>query len=444
MTTSAVSPLPFSIASLLAGLYLVLAASLGCTKPPASAPQTAPVPEVVVLSPEVRTTPEWLEVTGRIDAVSTVEIRSRVTGYLTKVAFQDGQFVRAGDPLYEIDSRPYQATLLEAQGMVEKLLGEKRFLEVQIDRYSKLVAKGAASQQEFDSYKAKLEENTGALAAARATVESAQLNVDFCTITSPIDGLIGRTQMQAGNLINQDHTTLAVVVSVDPVFVYFNLDEPAFLRLENNLRRSTPIPPPQRGLTTVMVGLVDDLLRTFPYNCTIDFLNNTIDTQTATITMRGRMANPYDPAGEHATPPRFRPGMFARVRVPLGEPEERLIVPEAAIGNLQDHKNIWMLGPESVATPHEVTVGQKLGLWVAVKAANAAQPLDPSGRVVVRGLQRCRDGKPVKPVAATEDELPPAPPEAPRFETPQPDAANPQPTPQKAPESLPSPSGTGP
>jgi RND family efflux transporter MFP subunit len=415
----------------------------GCARPPAAiAPPPPPVPEVTVVAFEPRVTPEWIEVTGRIEAVSTVDIRSRITGYLTEVAFRDGQFVHTGERLYEIDARPYEAKLLEAQGNVEKLLGERRFSEVQVDRYTKLVAKGAASQQELDTHKAKLEQNTGALAAARAEVESARLNVEFCTITSPIDGLIGRTQLQVGNLINQDQTSLATIVSVDPVFVYFNLDEPAFIRLGRHLGGGVGRSPASPDTMTVMVGLVDDVERTFPYRCSVDFLNNQVDTQTATITMRGRLANPHDPTPGHSVAPRFRPGMFGRVRVPIDEPQERLFVPEAAIGNIQDHKIIWMVDAASNASAREVVVGQKLGAWVAVTPTDPAKPLDPKGSVVIRGLQRCRDGKPVTAAAARDGQAPPPPPAVPRFEA----AGNPAegPSADPKPESLPSPSGAEP
>ncbi len=416
----------------------------GCARPPAPAPPPPPVPEVTVVPFEPRVTPEWIEVTGRIEAVSTVDIRSRITGYLTEVAFRDGQFVHAGERLYEIDARPYQAKLLEAQGNVEKLLGERRFSEVQVDRYTKLVAKGAASQQELDTHKARLEENTGALAAARAEVESARLNVEFCSIVSPIDGLIGRTQLQVGNLINQDQTTLATVVSVDPVFVYFNLDEPAFIRLGNNLRAGASRSPASPVTMTVMVGLVDDIERTFPYRCSVDFLNNQVDSQTATITMRGRLANPYDPTAGHNVPPRFRPGMFGRVRVPIAEPKQRLYVPEAAVGNIQDHKIIWVVDAASNASVREVVVGQKLGGWVAVTPTDAAKPLDSGARIVIRGLQRCRDGKPVAAVAARDGEAPAPPPAVPLFEAPGGAADGPTPAPGPEPESLPTPSGAEP
>lgn len=357
----------------------------------------------MVTTPRTIQVPEYLEVTGRIDAELVVDIRSRITGYLTKVAFRDGQFVSKGDPLYEIDERPYVAKLAAAAGTVEQLIGEQKFLKVQVERYEKLVAKGAASQQEFDSYQAKGEENAGRLASARADHEFARLNVEFCTIAAPIDGQISRTQLQVGNLINQDQTSLATIVSIDPIFVYFNVDEPTLVRMMAHARESG------RGLrsrdTIVDVGLVDDVERKYPYRSRVDFLNNQVDARTATITMRGRLDNPYsrDPAAPR--PPLFRPGMFARIRLPLGDPVDRLFVPEAAVGTNQDRKILWLVGIDEIVTAREVTVGQKLGTWIAVEATDAARPLTTAERVVVRGLQRCREGKPVKPTTATEESL---------------------------------------
>jgi len=361
--------------------------------------------EVVVTTPRVVRLPEYLEVTGRIDAERVVDIRSRVTGYLTKVAFQDGQFVSQGDPLYEIDDRPARAQLDETVGVIERLLGEQRFLKVQVDRFEKLVAKGAASKQDFDSYKAKLEENAGSLIAARAQHEAARLNVEFCSIIAPITGQIGRTQLQVGNLITQDTTTLTTIVSIDPIFVYFNVDEPTFLRVMNHARESGRGPGIGRQSTTADVGLVDDVDREYPYQSEIDFLNNQVDTSTATITMRGRLDNPYsaDPAAPR--PPLFRPGMFARVRLPLGDSVERVFVPEAAIGSIQDRKIVWVVGDDNLVSAREVTLGQKLGSWIAALAADSSRPLSTTDRIVVRGLQRCREGKPVSPSLAADDSL---------------------------------------
>jgi len=387
-------------------LLLLSVQGTGCRQPKSQPPTPAAVTaEVVITTPRVVRLPEYLEVTGRIDAERVVDIRSRVTGYLTKVAFRDGQFVSEGDPLYEIDDRPARAQLDEAVGVIERLLGEQRFLKVQVDRFEKLVAKGAASQQDFDSYKAKLEENAGSLITARAQHEAARLNVEFCSITAPITGQIGRTQLQVGNLITQDTTTLTTIVSIDPIFVYFNVDEPTFLRVMNHARTSGRGPGIGQAATTADVGLVDDVERNYPYRSEIDFLNNQVDTSTATITMRGRLENPYsaDPAAPR--PPLFRPGMFARVRLPLGDSVERMFVPEAAVGSIQDRKIVWVVGSDDLVSAREVALGQKLGSWITVLAVDPSQPVSTADRIVVRGLQRCREGKPVSPTPAAEDSL---------------------------------------
>jgi RND family efflux transporter MFP subunit len=435
---------------------VILLVSCGaCSRPPPPPPPA--VSEVSVTSPRLARVPEYLEVTGRIDAELAVDIRSRITGYLTKVAFRDGQFVAKGDPLYEIDDRPSKARLDEAAGTIEQLLGEQRFLKVQVDRYEKLVAKGAASRQDFDSYTAKVEENAGALAAARAQHEAARLNVEFCSIRAPIAGQIGRTQIQVGNLINQDQTTLTTIVSIDPIFVYFNVDEPTLVRVMTYARESGRGPGVGGNETEVEVGLVDDVARTYPHRSRVDFLNNQVDTKTATITMRGRLDNPYsaDPAAPR--PPLFRSGMFARIRLPLGDPVERLFVPEVAVGSNQDRKILWIVGADDLVSAREVSIGQKLGSWIAVVATDATRQLTTADRIVVRGLQRCREGKSVKPVAADESSLdlasfvlpalpepsPASPPPKPGAHPPSPNApATPvalPPTPTPAVESLPAP-----
>jgi len=369
-----------------------------------AAAEAAP-PEVTFAGFQRRVLPDYLEVTGRIEAVKSVDICSRVTGYLKKIFFRDGQFVKTDEPLYEIDLRPYVAKLEEAQGKLESLIGEQKFAAVQVERYEKLTAKGAAPVQEFDSWKAKLEENAGALASARAAVESARLNVEFCTITAPFDGQIGRTQLQIGNLIDQDKTTLTTVVSIDPVFVYFNVDEPTLLRILKTLRGDSQAGAVGQREVFVDIGLVDDTERKYPYQCTIDFLNNQVDAKTATITMRGRLENPFDPDPAHPRPPLFRAGMFLRARLPLGQPAELTLVPEAAVGTNQDRRTLWLIGADGLARSREVIVGQKVGAWVAVRSADPTQPLDPLAQVVVRGLQRCREDKPVTAVAAAVDSL---------------------------------------
>jgi RND family efflux transporter MFP subunit len=394
-----------SLDAVVVAMVLVTVAAGGCKKPTPQAPKVEAAADVIVTTPRQARVPEYLDVTGRIDAELVVDIRSRITGYLTKVAFRDGQFVARGDPLYEIDDRPSRAHLAEAAGTIERLLGEQQFLNVQVERYEKLVAKGAAAQQDFDSYKAKLAENAGALATARAQHEAARLDVEFCSIAAPISGQIGRTQLQVGNLITQDTATLTTIMSIDPIFVYFNVDEPTFLRVMNNARESGRGPGVGGMETVVEVGLADDVDRSYPHRSRVDFLNNHVDTKTATITMRGRLDNAYSADPSAPRPPLFRPGMFARIRLPLGDAVERLFVPEVAVGSNQDRKILWIVGPDDVVSAREVTVGQKLGSWVAVAVNDATRPITTGDRLVIRGLQRCREGKPVAPSLADDGML---------------------------------------
>lgn len=388
------------MASRIGGLILITILILGtsCSEKSKTEIQASP-PEVTIDQPKALALAENLVLTGRLDAKINVDIRSRVTGYLDKVYFKDGQFVKKGDLLYLIDPRPYQAKLDTAKGEVERLEGEKKLAEIQVDRYKKLSDKGAASKQEYDIWIGKQAENLGGLASAKSQVIYNQLNLDFCKIISPIDGQISRTQIQIGNLINADNTTLTNVVSIDPIFAYFNLDEPTFLRVLKQLRDGNQV---RRELEyyEVEIGLVDDTKREFPFKGKLNFVNNQLDKQTGTITMRGVLDNPYDPTTNPPQMPLLKPGMFIRVKVPLSRPETRHMIPEVAVGNNQDRKIIWIIDRENKSRMVEVEVGQKEGSMVSVKPTDTNIKLANDTNVVVKGIQRCREGKVVKPIQA--------------------------------------------
>lgn len=373
---------------------LILGAS--CSQKPKTEAQ-APITEVIIDQPKSLVLAENLVLTGRLDAVVNVDIRSRVTGYLDKVYFKDGQYVKKGDPLYLIDPRPYQAKLDTAKGDVERLEGEKKLAEIQVERYKKLSEKGAASKQEYDIWIGKQAENLGGLASAKAQVIYNQLNLDFCKIYSPIDGQISRTQIQIGNLINADNTSLTNIVSIDPIYAYFNVDEPTLLRVVRELRAGAR-ERREVGQYEVEVGLVDDTNREFPFKGKMNFVNNQLDKQTGTITMRGELSNPYDPTTTPPKMPLLKPGMFIRVKLPLSQPQTRHMIPEVAVGNNQDRKVIWVVDKEDKARMIEVEVGQKEGALVSVTPTDKEVKLADDTKVVVRGIQRCREGKVVKPV----------------------------------------------
>ena len=389
--------------------FLILGAS--CSKAP-KAEIKADAPEVTVQHLSEMVLSDDLILTGRLDAVVNVDIRSRVTGYIDKIYFKDGQFVKKGDLLYLIDPRPYQAKLDTAKGDVERLDGERKLTDIQVDRYKKLSDKGAASKQEYDMWIAKQAENLGSMASAKSQVVFNQLNLDFCKVIAPIDGQISRTQIQIGNLINADNTSLTNMVSIDPIYAYFNVDEPTLIRISRQMRSPTS-DKRAIGQFNLDVGLVDDLKKEFPIKGKMDFVNNQLDKQTGTITVRGELSNPFNSVSIPHKMPLLKPGMFIRVRLPLSEPKPRQMVPEVAIGNNQDRKVIWIVNSEDKAQMIEVEVGQKAGELVPISPTDSAVKLGPETRVVVRGIQRCKDAKPVKPVMAEKGTKATSPPTEP-------------------------------
>jgi RND family efflux transporter MFP subunit len=359
---------------------LLTALLLGCEQSLPVAPPA--VPKVTVSRPLQREVTDYEDFTGRTDAVTTVDIRARVTGYLIKVNFKDGDIVKEGDLLYEIDPRPFQAALDQAQGQVERLEANKKLLVVQVDRYTKLAAKGAGNQQDLDEYLAKQAENIGAMKAAQAQVDMANLNLGFTRVAAPINGRISRTLITPGNLVAADTTLLTTIKSVDPMYAYFNIEEPTVLRLQAMVRDGT-IRSRSIHEVEVQMGLADDVLRKFPLRGTFDFVNNTIDPQTGTLQVRGVFPNPY---ALHE-PPMLTPGLFVRVRMPLSRPHPVLLVTERAIGTDQGQKFVYVIGKDNQVGYRRAKLGLMFDGLQAIE-----EGLQPEDRVVVNGLQRIRPG----------------------------------------------------
>lgn len=359
-------------------------AGCGPTPPVVKAP---PVPAVNVSAPIAKEVADYEDFIGRTDAVSRVEIRPRVSGYIVKVNFKDGAIVKQGELLYKIDARPFQAVLDQTKGQVERLEAEKKLLVIQVDRYKKLVEKGAASQQDLDEYLGKQAANIGALKAAEAQVAQAALNLEFTEITAPLTGQISRTLLTEGNLAIADSTLLTTVVSIDPMYAYFDIEEPRMLRIRK-LVREGQIEARTTHEVAVRMGLADDTERKFPLKGTIDFVNNTVDPQTGTIQVRGRFDNPYAFPKE---PPLLAPGLFVRVRLPMSALHQVLLVNERAIGTDQGEKYVYVVDKQNKVSYRRVTLGL---LFDGLRAIESG--LQPDDQVVVNGLQRVRPGIEVK------------------------------------------------
>lgn len=330
-------------------------------------------PDVVVSRPVVREITDYEDFTGRTQAVSTVELRPRVSGYIEKVLFKDGSAVKKGDVLFAIDPRPYQASLDQAKAQVDLSEASLELARAEYARARKLLASGGISREDVDAAKGKEVVAQASLAAARASLALARLNLDFCNIRAPIDGRIGRSLLDPGNLVKADDTHLATLHSQDPLYVYFDVDERTLLRL----RRSA-----DEGKLPVLIGTADD--RGYPLRGTLDFANNQVNPNTGTIAMRAVLPNPK---GD------LVPGLFVRVRLPIGKPHKALLIPDEVIRTSLGQKTVYVVDDKDKVVSRRVTLGARLlnGLRVIDEG------LKPDDRVIVRGQMRVRPGMTVKP-----------------------------------------------
>jgi RND family efflux transporter MFP subunit len=404
---SAVPPVRASV-PLLAATALALAGCGPVTPPVAETPP----PQVTVSRPVVREVTDYDDFDGRIAAIPKVEVRARVRGHLIKVNFQDGQLVREGQLLYEIDPRPYQATLDSARAQEKAAEAGLEFANADYNRIRALAAKQAASREDLDTSVAKQATARADLLKARAAVGQAELDLNFCRITAPFAGQVGRSMVDVGNLVNPagGETVLTTVVAEDPMYVYFDVDERSLLRYMREgllvlavtaLGSASPCAPapmlPQalipsqvgawRSLsqkevkTPVYVGL--DGEDGYPHKGLLDFADNAVNPRTGTILVRGVLPNSGGMLGD---------GMRARVRVPVSAPHEALLITERAVGTEQGQKYVYVIDDQDVAGRRDVTPGRPQGGLVVI-----TQGLNADDWVVVNGTQRVRDGMKVQP-----------------------------------------------
>jgi RND family efflux transporter MFP subunit len=368
-----------------------------------SEPPKQPPPEVTISKPVTREVTDYFEFPGQIEAVGEVEVRARVTGYLTKVNFVDGQNVKKGDLLYEIDPRPYQAELDRAKGELARLRALADKAKADLARSERLRPSGAVSQDEYEQHVANLAVHRASIQSAEAAIRDAQLNLEFTTIASPIDGRVSRTRITEGNLVQPgpgDATVLTTVVTTNPVYVYFNMDEHVLLQYQElALRTGQELHPKilkqQRFLVEMGMANEDG----FPHAGILDFADNKIDRNTGTLRTRGVFEN----AKEYLTP-----GLFVRVRIPFGKPHQSLLVNERAIGTDQRQKYLLTVNKGDVVEYRRVTVGRLLDGLRVIETG-----LKPDELVIVSGLLRARPGAKVQPKAAAsnvaaQSSLPPA------------------------------------
>jgi RND family efflux transporter MFP subunit len=356
------------LASVLTGVAAGLLTGCGHGAPQS---QNRPPAAVTVAPVEQKEVVEWTEFTGRTEPVDSVEIRPRTSGYIQEVRFQSGQLVKKGDVLFVIDPRWNQATFDQRQAEYEQAKGES-------DRTDILLKNNAISAEEAEARRARF-------AGAKAALDSARLDLEYTEVRSPIDGRVSRALLTEGNYVSGVAGTaslLTTVVSVDPVYVYADVDEDTLLKF-NRLVESKQLGNTDGGKIPVQLQLADE--SGFPHEGTIESFDNRLDPATGSILLRAVFKNNDD---------RIVPGLFAHIRIPLSERHEAVLVDERAIGTDQANKFVLTLTPTNTVAYQPVTLGPVIDGKRVIRTG-----LSAGEQIVVNGLQRVRPGMPVSPEA---------------------------------------------
>jgi multidrug efflux system membrane fusion protein len=367
---------------------------LGCA-PAAEAgehPSAPPPPTVTVAPVEVRNIAETTEFTGRLGALDDVEIRPRVSGYLDQVHFQSGQLVKRGDPLFTIDARYYEATLSATEADVVQAQVRLQNADKEAERATQLLEARAISAEESESRTARQAEARAALLSAEAARDTAKLDIEYAAIVAPVDGRVGRALITPGNFVSGvpgGNTLLTTIVSVDPMYVYIDVDENSLLGLQK-LMRENALPHDEKGRVKVEIGLADE--DGYSRAGVVESLGNSLDPGTGSILMRILVPNPDG---------MLLPGLFARVRVPTTPKRETILVNPRAIGTDQSQKFVYVVGEDSTAQRRTIDIGPLLDGLRIVRSG-----LKPGDRIIVNGLQRVRPGSPVTPETEKSAEAP--------------------------------------
>ncbi len=364
-----------SLVGLLAAAGLAGAVLAGCSdansknEAAAAAPAGPPVSAAVVVEKQVAETQEF---SGRLEAVETVEIRPRVSGYITAVNFKPGAEVKKGDVLFVIDPRPYQAEADRAGAAANAARARADLARLELQRAERLLADKAIAQREFDEKAAAQKELDASARAAQAQFEAARLNLSYTRITAPIDGRVSKAEITLGNLVDAS-AVLTSVVSTDRIYASFDGDEQTYLRVGARAQRAQP--------AVVKVGLAND--EGFPHEGKLEFVDNQLDARTGSVRMRATLANPDRS---------LVPGLFARVQVGSGVADKTIVINDRAVGTDQSRKYVVVVGADGKAEYRPVTLGPVVdGMRVVRSGLKAGE------KIVVNGLQRVRPGSPVTP-----------------------------------------------
>ncbi len=377
--------LRFALAGLAAGSLTILLTGCGAN----AAPRSSAPPTVTVAPVEQKELVEWDEFTGRTEPVESVEVRPRVSGYIQEVRFQSGQLVKKGDVLFVIDPRWHQAAFNQLEAEAERARVQLENSRREAERASELLANKAISTEESDRRVARFQEAKAALLATEAARDSAKLDLDYTQVRAPIDGRVSRALLTQGNYVSGgagSASLLTTLVSVNPVYVYADIDEDSLLKF-NALAQARKIETDGDGRTPVELELADET--GFPHHGYIESFDNHVDAGTGSILLRAVFSNDDG---------RIVPGLFARIRVPLSARHPALLVTERAIETDQAQKYVLTLTATNTVAYTAVTLGPAVDGKRIVRTGLLA-----GEKIIVNGMERVRPGMPVTPQEQVAD-----------------------------------------
>ena len=354
-----------------------------CDKPAAPEP---PLPVVQVMEIQNSAIPLNSTLIGQLDSPQNVAVRARVEAFVEEIAFTEGGKVKQGDLLFKLDRLPYIENLAVAKAaLAEAIVAEKKF-EIDVTRLKPLVANGGVSQQDMDNAQASLDASKATVESAKARVESAQLDLGYCDVKAPIDGLIGAKEASVGDLVGKgEPTLLATMSSLDPMWFYCNISEADYIRTKTRAEELG------KDLGTLPLTLILPGGKEHEHKGKIVFFDRAVNIKTGTMRVRVEFPNPTE---------LLRPGMFTRARIEAGS-REGIKIPERAISELQGRSFVWVVDPEQKVQQRPVRLGDSVGSEVAV-----IEGLAPGERIILEGVQKVRDGTRVNLSTAATAEAP--------------------------------------
>jgi RND family efflux transporter MFP subunit len=366
------------------GVVLLLGATLlslcGCKR---EAPASLPPPVVEVMHIVTTNVPLSIEFIGQLDSPQNVEVRARVEAFVDKMLFTEGTEVKEGDPLFKLDDKPYKERLAAANGMLAEAKAALNKYEKDVARLTPLAEKRAVPQQDLDNAIASVDVGKASVLSAQARVESAQIDLGYCDVRSPITGLIGAKQVSIGELVGKGTPTLLATIStLDPIWFYCNIGESQYLKADSESRRTG------RNLMDLPLTLILANGLAHPDKGKFVFIDRAVDIKTGTLRVRAEFPNAVKV---------LRPGMFARIRVDAGARPDSILVPERAVVELQGKNFVWVIGADDKATQRAVNVGETTRESVLI-----VEGLKAGESIVIEGLQKVREGSPVQPKTAAQ------------------------------------------